>query len=684
MISAKLSEAIQSYDDEALATLANAGLLRRASRDLDNGKAAFERIEGDTAFVQVDGHTVEIGLDGPVRSACTCPAVGVCRHRLAAVLVLRQMDAGSGADEASADETAEPADPAEWLEEINLDQARKFAGKPGWRAALELADEAGDVVAAGTRVAVTFASLDEPVLILKGQGMAGVVSKATKARQKAFHAASLLVARRHFGLAAETSEDEALASAQSAEKGRLSRPDEAFLSAVRAALGDCAQLGFNLAPLPVEERLFELSVSSRADALPRLSSLLRSVAAQMRLRRNRSFEFDASTMLELAATAYALTHAVRQEGLEARQYLRLAGEIRRNYVDAAHFEVIGCGADIWRASSGARGVTAHFVEPQSGEFFSVALARAAGQDPDFIPRQAFRHQALWNAGTMADLCHARVFLRNTGVAEGGRLSSNREVRAQILEQSASLNAEAPYVHQDWADLQRSLAARFGLGADATGQPQMALIQPVEVARPQFDELAQRLVWPICDQAGRWVALTMDHSEQTEPAIAEIEKRLAKRWRGMMLVRGLQSGDQIDLTPVTLFDGKEPVDLTLVQPERNWAWTGLGKPKPKPDILKWLHSLRPDPGRALTYAPPSRSAAAIMDAWRHVLDRLEAGPKLASQLDGKRAAHAKRLADYGLSALSDRILRAEDGESHLAAAYGLLVARHQRVRLAILQ
>lgn len=681
MIDAKLAESISTFDDQALATLANAGLLRRAQRDLDTGKADLKATKGERATVDVDGHAVDIGPDGPAKASCTCPAVGVCRHRLAAVLLLRSL-AGEDASEEGADVSGQPdtpVDSSDWLGEITLEQARKFAGRPGWRAALELTQEAEVVEAGEKSCAVTFGSLENPVLILRGQGMVGIVSKASKARRKAYHAAALLSAYRHFGLTIETAEDDAMAPPEASAKGVPAPPDESFLEQVRSALADFAQLGFNLAPLPIEERLFELSVSSRADALPRLSVLLRSIAAQMRLRRQRSFEFDASIMLELAANAYAITFAVRREGLTLAQYFRLAGELRRTYANPDTIELIGCGADQWLSGTGARGVTAHFLETQTGEFYSVAIARGAGQDPMFNPRDAYKQQALWQAGTLETLSHARIRLRNAGIADGGRLASGKDVSAEILEKQALPDQQADYAHKDWAALGDHLANRFGLGIDANGQPQMALIDPTELARPQFDELAQRLVLPIRDVKGRWIALTMDHDERSEYAISQVEKLLSRKWRGMMLVRAFQTGAQIEISPVTMFDAKEPINLTLIRPIYRWGV----REKKAPDVLGWLNRLRPDPGRALAVAQPPRSARAVMDAWRYVLDRLEAGPKLARMLDEKGAAHAKRLSDYGMAELAERVAQAGEGGGLLTAAYALLIARQQRVQLPYL-
>ncbi len=79
--------------------------------------------------------------------------------------------------------------------------------------------------------------------------------------------------------------------------------DAAFLNVCMTSLGEVAALGFQPRAAAARGSLFELSVSSRADSLPRLAAMLRAIAAQPRLRRQRALSFDPDRMLELAATA---------------------------------------------------------------------------------------------------------------------------------------------------------------------------------------------------------------------------------------------------------------------------------------------------------------------------------------------------------------------------------------------
>lgn len=92
--------AFAAYDAETLAALAGEGLLRRAQKDLDAGKVA--RIEYEPLSVLADGQTVRLDPLKPERSTCTCPAAGWCKHRVAAVLLIRAAEAAAPSEHAQA------------------------------------------------------------------------------------------------------------------------------------------------------------------------------------------------------------------------------------------------------------------------------------------------------------------------------------------------------------------------------------------------------------------------------------------------------------------------------------------------------------------------------------------------------------------------------------------------------
>ena len=676
MIDPALHASLAAFDDAALATLANPGLVRRAHRDVEEGKVAVLSAAVSRAEVEADGHRVVIDARGPGKAECACKSVAVCRHRLAAVIHLRFV--GLGADAGAAEAAAEaeaPTDPAEIVAELDPERLARWAGKAGWRAALELAPTAAAVEPSSNAIAVTFDTIEGPVRILRGQGFDGIVSKAAKGSAKAYHAAAVLAARAHFGAGLP------VAAPEEAEADAGPAPvDPAFLARITAALYEVAMLGMNLAPMPLEESLFELSVSSRADALPRLSAILRAIAAQMRFRRARALDFDPDRMLELAATAYALVRALERGDPERRT--ALAGKVRRDFADSAPLTLVGCGGERWTSAAGARGVTAWFMVPETGAFLSTTLARGSGQDPGFSPREAWRTQVLWHSAPLSDLAHAAITLTGTRRSADNRLSAPASATAVIAAPKVTPDPNGPGVVRRWDDLRAVWLGQVGLGIDTTEQAAAALIAPVQIAPPFFDDLAQQLVWPVRDEAGAWLALTLDHDEPVSPAITALEAHVRSGWQGMVLVRMERNGERLTLRPITLFgrgsDQTDPVDLSL------WEQPWRGPSSERGNVREWLARLRPGTGRRFVVRPRSGTDAALARAWRHLIDRAEIGTSLARTLDSERSAHAERLERLGLARLAELLRAAEGNAGLLAAAYGLMLARRQRCGPGLLE
>ena len=195
MIDAALRDSLAAFDDAALATLANPGVVRRAHRDVEEGKVRLVSCEAGKAAVEADGQLVALDTRGPRAAACACRSVTVCRHRIAAVLFVLAQEA----DEAAPSAVEPEGDPAEIIAAMELAKLEKWAGKAGWRAALDVSATAIGVEASANALAVSFPDIDGPVRILRGQGFDGIVSKASKPRLKAYHAAAVLAALRHFG-----------------------------------------------------------------------------------------------------------------------------------------------------------------------------------------------------------------------------------------------------------------------------------------------------------------------------------------------------------------------------------------------------------------------------------------------------------------------------------------------------
>lgn len=690
MISPALRAALAAFDDATLAALANPGLVRRARRDVEEGKVALVSAQGDAAEIDADGMRVSIDSRGPRTATCACKLPTVCRHRIAAVLLLQGMpgDAAVAAtddrpvDDASA--STEPAaeaatktangEPRDIIEALALKALEHWAGKASRRAAFELLDSSATVSASAQAVTVAFDGLDEPIRILRGQGLDGIVSKVAKARQKAWHTAAVLAARRHFGL--DLPEAESVETAPPPDTAMAIDP--VFLAKVAAALRECVALGFNLAPIPLEESLFEYSVSSRVDHLPRLAALLRAIAAQVRLRRQRSLAFDPDRMLETLATAHALINLLARGEADADRLAGLVGTVRRDYVPSEPLHLIGCGGERWQTAAGGRGVTVWFFEPANGRFLSVAQARGPGQDPTFSANDVWQFLTHWQSKPLKTLAHARLSLTGSGLTSDGRLSSPASAKAMIAAEDARPQSDWDVVVRDWSDLAPLFVSQSGIGLDAGSAAVVCLIAPSASAAPWFDELAQQLVWPLRDAAGQWLAVTLDHDDHSRAAVQVLEATVRSGWQGVILVRLIRQGDGMAVVPVTLFGPGAPLDISFANPsvQRDRA-TGA-----TPVVRDWLSRLRGSTTR-LHRIPPDATAAAIAGTWRLLLDRTEVGQSLGNSLDTERDRHADRLDAIGLPTLAAHLRATTDADSLLTAAYATMLIRTSRIQPGLL-
>jgi len=117
-----------ALDDDALVALANRGLVKRARKEVDRGDGPTLALDGDTVVATFpDGTVSQLPPGVPLRDApCTCGALKVCRHRLAAVMACRL---AGDTEEDDAEEGLPPLD-------LDDDALRGRLGKRAFQRAL--------------------------------------------------------------------------------------------------------------------------------------------------------------------------------------------------------------------------------------------------------------------------------------------------------------------------------------------------------------------------------------------------------------------------------------------------------------------------------------------------------------------------------------------------------------------
>lgn len=480
----------RNFDDDSLAALASIGLLRRAAKDIEAGKLAWEAGPGDAdGVVRADGQLVRIGEAGPADARCDCPAPGICKHILAAALWLRAMPQGAG--ENAADALAEV---------LALEPAALFkaAGAAATRKAGALFAEAGPATlrAQGGVLVIELPELDLVCRYVAGAGFSGMLSEASPASRATMHLLAIATAWRARERQFAWPETGAVPAAD--PNAGLSAPDRQFLERLRQVLLEVCGAGWSHVSDIMPAQLRALGMSARVESFPRLAGLLRTLAGTAELLAKRDFAADERQAIKLAVRIHALSHALEQATGDALDDLR--GRARRTFDGDAALELLPLGAHWWQQRSGARGLTISFWDHASKSVLQAVLARRDANDPGFSRAGAWSSHALWHgAGSAAMLADGALVLQQARMSTDGRIGIGGETRARL---------DAPWRadderwmaagFDDWGDL--AAAVRSGAGLRGEGV-ECVLLRPSSLEPPRLDEIRQVLCWTARDRNG---------------------------------------------------------------------------------------------------------------------------------------------------------------------------------------
>jgi len=659
---------VASLDDAALEALSSKGLLRRAAADAAAGRVALTREDGEAAAFEIEGAAVHLSAGGLAKSRCSCPAPGICRHLLAAILWLRDHTAAAPA-------TATVA----WRDVIGAitePELAEFAGPAAWRAALgaDFADPKVTVTPHDRSLQVDFPGGDLVTFLSTG-GLDAALCKTGARTRKARIAAAVLAARAALGLPAFST------PGQVAPAARVGNSLD--LEDIRDFLKKNYFAALSLAPAAVEDEARRNALAGRVERRPRLAGLFKRIAACIAEMRQRTATADAGTLLALMAEAYALTIALDATVDQSAQG-RLAGQVQQDYEEAGDLDLFGLGARRWEAPSGAHGVTTHFYAPAARRSLTVTLARPDRTDAAFHPLQAFQATPVWGL-TMAEMSNSRVRLANAQISASGRLSSSAATSAVCEPWLAAPGVVAEWrcAFGDWADLETYLQTAFTARLGTPPVPDIPVI--LSFARRggmRFDELTQTSLWPLADKHGRWIGLRLDYAGAERDRLLNLERLVETETFWAVLAIATNEDGRIDLAPYALWG------------DRAWLLDFMPQPKAAaPDPASWLERLRraagPRHGEPNHLALLSSATDALLDnAWNALLRQGERGQMAAPKIFFREAADLSRqFQEAGFPALAnlfsaaDRLTQEDMAAFCLRAAYAVRTTRSARARLA---
>jgi hypothetical protein len=546
---------LAALDDDALAALANKGLVRRARKDLDKAPPTITAADAESVSLDVEGSAVR--LTSPInKSTCAC-ASGFCRHVIGAVIFLRDT-VGATLASPSSPGTAEggasvaPTGVGERLLAIDEATLTKWATKPLMkRAAVALArGYAVEETPAAVIVRLTAQNITVRWVGGAGVGALDAMICTCHAPGACEHKTAAVLAYQ----AHKTGRAVELSSAALQASSGAPRTREDVRVSVLTLLREMIALGLSRVSQATEQRLRTLATSAHGVDLPRLERVLRGLADEVLLALKRDAAASSSALLHSAARAAALCAALE------RPTHATVGEHRSIYMPVAGtIELTGLGARRWRTRSGYHGLTVLLWEPAVKRWTGWTDARPVGA-PGFDPVIRFDEGAPWS-GAASPRQMAKLSWRVSGAFRNGvgRITARENTRG--IPGKPSKPDDGPLV-TDFAKLATVAADAFAPGlADRRDHAELVLLAPAVWSDATYDEIQQEVTRVVADANGNVVPLVLRHSPETDHALTTLQNIDGSTVRAVL--GSLRIGPQgLFVEPVTLWTEKKPIHLTL--------------------------------------------------------------------------------------------------------------------------
>jgi hypothetical protein len=439
------------YAEEGfLLTLTNRGIYNRSLKD-------YDVLEGPVVLAAVDGRLsvtfpdaagkVTVLLDQKIAgSRCSCPSGTTCKHVLMALLAVKELGGRSApveqektADQEPREETAAlPGEPdyAE-LEQINLEDLKKEAGKKNYEEALRLtADGYG---------------AEFPPGVFDGSSkMPGMLAASVEA-----YGVTVYFPRRNSIAASVCKCGEqglclhktiALLSWMKA-RGRLDGENEipawdlpgesalALLESARNFAGMLLEKGLISADETAIEGAQQFSLKFEGEGIGNLSRLFRGLATDMENMLAKNAAFNPNPAFSGLSRIYNTASLIPANRNDKNKCSALIEKSRAAYRTIPMGTFTGLGAHPWITRSGFTGVSALVFHQERKAFLSYSVSMA-----DFYEATAnaasrgslkslYERGEHWDAGvSLKEISRNTFSLRNFKASDEGRLSSSKETR----------------------------------------------------------------------------------------------------------------------------------------------------------------------------------------------------------------------------------------------------------------
>ena len=499
---ARIRRTAALLDEAALSALSNKGLVRRARKDIEDKSPRIVGESNGCLRITVEEWTVDLAAR-PAESRCGCPANGICRHILGALIYLGLTTETSP--------IAPKVNCGDEVLAVSDEDLRRWAGSAGVKRALA-------EVAAGLVVECEDGSpwiAREPTWNVEcrwmpGVGLGGMLCSCHAVGPCVHKTAAVLAWQAQRGRRDIAREETALAESAGAPRTR----DEVRRS-VRTTLEEMVGLGLSRLAPSNQMRLKTLATSAHGVDLPRLERLLHGLSDEVGVWCRRDAQASSAAILTRAAVVEALNSALEHPKPS------IVGRHRSRYDRVGELDLEGMGARVWRTRSGYAGLTVYFWDVRGRRWNTWTESRPI-TTPGFSPMARFGAPGPW-AGCESPAHAARQRFRLTSAWRNpqGRLSG-RESSTMVVAGTREGAAHGQEI-RSWAALVPKAWDLFGAGfAESRETAHLVLLQPKGWGACTYDEVLQELRAEVLDEEGRPLLLALSHTDENRKAIDGLE------------------------------------------------------------------------------------------------------------------------------------------------------------------
>ena len=510
-----LRAALLAADEDYLIALCNKGTVNRARKDLSAVRPEVRDTDRERVTLSVGDAVCTIAV--PLgNSTCSCPSSAMCRHRMSAILWLKE----HAVQEETPSEAKQVDEEGEREEVPGQELTGLLEAYPTARLLRQLGARRGSLLcrreSSGERAVLREGSsitVELPWVPATVRFIAPLEHSSCTCHSRSFcihRAEALLTWQLRHGI---VTVDALLPALEQDGQNDVGRAE--ICTAVQDTLTDWFRTGLSRLPSSATETAERLAGLCHIGALPSLERGMRWIHGDLQRYFDHSAAFRTEQLLRQMAGVWRLSGALRI--VEGKRALELAGVFREEYQTVGDLRLYLLGLRQVDLQSGYAGTVYYFWELDRRRFYAYRDLRPKFYEGRRRPWSA--ETTLWELpGTLRQAWNCRLDLHSARATAGGNLSSTAQCRGTLLNKAppgAVIPAEM--VTEDFSRL-------LPQSRPGTGEiERLAILRPARWEPQEYDRTEQVFSLRLLDREARDIWLTVRYRESEKEVVEALER-----------------------------------------------------------------------------------------------------------------------------------------------------------------